>query len=141
MAIDTSPLDQIAAMLEGMTTTDLESIERAGLRAVGAYVKPALVAVTPVSPGPFGSTSLPKGALKAAVRTKVVKGEGDRGPASVTGFGKLSIFAERVDSGTSEAGANPFVRRLQDAPAFQEKAQEAFVAGAQAKVEELLRGK
>ncbi len=136
--IDTSPLDELADKLDGLATSQLVEVERAGLRAVAKYGGAALRSVTPVSPGPFGATSLAKGAMKKAARGKVVAGEGDRGPAAVLGFGKLGLFAARVDGGTSEAAANPFIRTLQDAPAFLEKCQEQFYAAAEAKAEEIL---
>ncbi len=136
--IDTSPLDELATRLEGLSSTQLVRVEKAGLRAVASYGAFALRGVTPISPGPFGSTSLAKGALKKAARGKVVAGQGDRGPAAVLGFGKLGLFAARVDGGTSEAAANPFIRTLHDAPGFLEKCQEQFYAAAEAEAEEIL---
>jgi len=150
---DTSWLDELADKLEGMTTTELPAIERAGLRNVNTVVKPALVAATPIAfqiPAPL-SNALPTGKLRASVRARVLEPRGDLGRAAVLDFGKLSHIAGWVDGGHvlvkggrrgkgKEIGhvpAYPFIRTVEDT--MTEEAQEAMVAGAEAEVDRILK--
>jgi len=153
--IDTTWLDELGDRLEGMTTTELPQIERAGLREVNKVVRPAIAAATPIAfqiPSPL-SNALRTGELRASVRARVLEPKDDLGRAAVVDFGKYNYVANWVDAGhvlvkggrrdkgkeIGHVAAFPFVRTVQDS--MQAEAEEAMVAGADAEVDRIINGR
>jgi hypothetical protein len=123
----------------------IDQIQRDGLRAAGAVIKPALVEATPERTDPIYGKSLPKGALKAAIRTRVQIGKDGEPSTEIVDFGKLSYIAHIVDVGhanpTAKKGmkhtpAYPFIREVEDAT--REEAIEAYTTTVQAGIDKVL---
>lgn len=122
-----------------------DEIQREGLRAAGAVIKPVLITATPERTDKVYGKSLPKGALKAAVRATAKVGRDGAPGVETVSFGKLSYIAHIVDHGhvnpTAEKGlkhtpARPFIRGVEDAT--REEALDAYVTTVQAGINKVL---
>lgn len=122
----------------------IDAIERRALKAVGNVIAPALVAATPERAKAYGK-SLPKGALKAAVRARTRLGKNGESSVETVDFGKLSYIAHAVDIGHVNANAkqgrkhtpaHPFVRGVEDAT--HDAATDAYLETLEAGIVEVL---
>lgn len=137
-----------AALLSIADGEVADSIQRDALLAAVAVVKPALVVATPERPAVGGRASLPPGALKRAIRTRVsIPKDGSAASATID-FGKLTHIARFVDGGhvnpTATRGlkhtpAKPFVRETE--AATHDAAVEAYIATLQEGITAVLEGK
>jgi HK97 gp10 family phage protein len=134
-------LEQKLLSLESGEQAD--AIERRALRAVGAVIKPALEAATPVRGNVYGP--LPKGALKTSVRARTRLGKNGEPSVEIVDFGNLSFIAHVVDVGHVNANAkkgrkhtpaHPFIRSVEDAT--HEAAADAYLETLEAGIVEVL---
>jgi hypothetical protein len=123
----------------------IDQIQREGLRAAGAVIKPALIEATPERTDKVYGKSLPKGALKGAVRATAKVGKDGAPGVETVNFGKLSYIAHIVDVGhanpTARKGlkhtpARAFIRKVEDAT--REEAIDAYVTTVQAGINKVL---
>lgn len=123
---------------------EADRIQRAALRAAGNVIKDALIPATPTRKTTVYGKSLPAGALKAAVRTRI-KLPKDGEPASATvDFGKLTYIAHIVDVGHMDAmnggrthtPAYPFISAVEDSSL--ESAADAYLTTMQAEIDKVI---
>lgn len=146
--IDTSALDRICVALDGVAKEKRPQFERKALRAVAALIQPALKAATPEETTVPGTTSLPRGALRAAVQSRIHIGTNGEASTLAVGFGKLGHVARFVDEGHANptahrakakrnTPAHPFVREVQETTA--NTAVDTYVSSMQQQIDEEIK--
>jgi hypothetical protein len=122
-----------------------DRIQRAALNAAGTVIMEGLESVTPVRVSPVYGKSLPEGALKEAIRKRVVLPKDGSAPEVNVDFGKLSYIANIVDighvnanakTGRSHTPAHPFIRSAEEST--RADAAEAYLSTAQSLISEEL---
>jgi hypothetical protein len=144
-----SGFKEIEAQLLSLESGEVaDKIQRDALRAVGAVIKPALIAATPLRKTKAYGRELAEGALKAAVRATTRLGKDGAASTETVHFGKLSYIAHIVDHGHVNVNAKkgrkhtpayPFIREVEEAT--RTEAAEAYLATLQAGVNKVLEGK
>lgn len=113
--------ERLFAIANGETA---DRIQRAALNAAGAVIAAGLESVTPVRVSPAYGKALPEGALKEAIRKRVVLPKDGTAPEVDVDFGKLTYIANIVDighvnanakTGRSHTPAYPFIRSAEEA--------------------------
>jgi HK97 gp10 family phage protein len=100
-----------------------DRIQRSALNAAGTVIMEGLELVTPVRTSPVYGNALPEGALKEALRKRVIIPKDGEAPEVDVDFGNLSWIAHIVDIGHVNANAktgrkhtpaHPFIRGAEE---------------------------
>lgn len=144
-AIELSGFKEIDDMFQRLEQgPETEALQRKALNAAGAVIAAELESVTPVKTIKTAGSSLPQGALKAAIRRRTSIPSDGSAPSTTVNFGKLSYIAHIVDighvdfnsKGRTHTPAHPFIRGAE--AASHDKAAAAYIETMRAGVEEIM---